>query len=515
MSLPTLQIKRGQFDTSKTKLNGLIDGELGFNQADNGLWIGPKGCEDGSEDAILLNVTTGDQSFSGLKTFEDGIKVNDTPTETSTNSVAVLKDGRLSSITPDNLVKSFSNLAGLGLTMSGSTIKAKLNSENSLGTIGTTNKLYAVGVDSNGKLAVSVPVENILYVGSKDTASNSATKNGETHLKLYENATKRAQFKLTGDGFTSISSDANGNLTISTAMTAADIEAVLGYIPEGAALIQFTPVDVNSNVLQADYTLAQMLEAFDDGKVIRGLITVDETIIPLTPCTVQDTQIIFLATLGLQLIAVTVTANSITMSNTALVNEDHTHTLNYVPEGTITNITLTPQGTVSSSFKGVEHSHTFSTTSSNTGATASASQATIKSIVSAGTLPTATLNPGTLPTCNYVPPVLTHKDPEITTTLSQGCLTVALSAGSSSITTGSVSFNQGTLPSLEFNAGSLPTTEDVVVAKGDHKHSYNIVNAINNTVATGTVTSTFTGTPIEHTHNFNGTQANIETNKVK
>jgi hypothetical protein len=170
--------------------------------------------------------------------------------------------------------------------MSGSTIKVKLNSENSLGTIGTTNKLYAVGVDSNGKLAVNVPIENTLYIGAKDTANNSATQNGETHLKLYENATQRAQFKLTGDGFTSISSDANGNLTISTAMTAADIEAVLGYIPEGAALISFTSTDSNSNILQADYTLAQMLEAFDSGKVIRGLITIDGTTIPLTPCTV-------------------------------------------------------------------------------------------------------------------------------------------------------------------------------------------------------------------------------------
>jgi hypothetical protein len=163
----------------------------------------------------------------------------------------------------------------------------------------------------------------------------------------------------------------------------------------------------------------------------------------------------------------------------------------------------------------VEHGHTFSTTSSNTGTTASASQVTVKSVTSTGTLPTATLNPGTLPTCNYIAPVLTHKDPELTTTLSQGCLTIGLSAGSGSITTGSVNFNQGTLPSLEFNAGALPTVEDVVVAKGDHKHSYNVISAINNTTATGTVSSTFTGTPIEHTHNFNGTQTNIETNKVK
>lgn len=36
------------------------------------------------------------------------------------------------------------------------TIKAKLNSETSLGTIGTTEGLYAVGVDSNGKLCVKI-----------------------------------------------------------------------------------------------------------------------------------------------------------------------------------------------------------------------------------------------------------------------------------------------------------------------------------------------------------------------
>jgi YD repeat-containing protein len=222
-----------------------------------------------------------------------------------------------------------------------------------------------------------------------------------------------------------------------------------------------------------------------------------------------------LATLGLQLIAVTVTKDMITMSNTSLVNNDHTHTLDYTPEGQITNITLTPSGTISSSFSGVEHSHTFSTTSANTDVTISASQTTIKSILSVGTLPTATLNPGTLPTCEYIAPVLTHKDPEITTSVSAGCLAIGLSAGEGTLTNGSIKFNQGALPSLEFNAGTLPTVEDVIVAKGDHKHSYNTISAINNTTATGTVSSTFTGTPIEHTHNFNGTQTNVETSKVK
>lgn len=47
--------------------------------------------------------------------------------------------------------------AGTGLQLSGTTFSAKLNSTTSLGTIGSTSKLYAVGVDANGELAVNVP----------------------------------------------------------------------------------------------------------------------------------------------------------------------------------------------------------------------------------------------------------------------------------------------------------------------------------------------------------------------
>lgn len=57
-----------------------------------------------------------------------------------------------------------SHTAGTGLTISGSggtsgttTYSANLNSTTSLGTIGTTSKLYAIGVDDNGKLCVNVP----------------------------------------------------------------------------------------------------------------------------------------------------------------------------------------------------------------------------------------------------------------------------------------------------------------------------------------------------------------------
>lgn len=78
--------------------------------------------------------------------------------------------------------------AGTGLkTASGSaitntgTIKANLKSESSLGTIGTTSKLYAVGVDSNDQLAVNVPwtdTTHNFYVGASQAKANAVVNAG-------------------------------------------------------------------------------------------------------------------------------------------------------------------------------------------------------------------------------------------------------------------------------------------------------------------------------------------------
>ena len=68
--------------------------------------------------------------------------------------VAIDKSGYLAVNVPWSIV---TYKAGTGLELSGTTFSAKLNSTTSLGTIGTTSKLYAVGVDANGKLCVNVP----------------------------------------------------------------------------------------------------------------------------------------------------------------------------------------------------------------------------------------------------------------------------------------------------------------------------------------------------------------------
>ena len=55
-----------------------------------------------------------------------------------------------------------------------------------------------------------------LYIGPANTKANGATTNGNTYLKAYDDNTKRAQFLIHGSGASSVSSDANGNITISS-----------------------------------------------------------------------------------------------------------------------------------------------------------------------------------------------------------------------------------------------------------------------------------------------------------
>ena len=114
-----------------------------------------------------------------------------------------------------------------------------------IGTVHSTNtssKIYLVGTTSQGssKTAYShdtayVGTDGCLYsggakvltsqttaynyIGAADAASNAATTNGSTYLKLYEGGTKRSQFKISGSGAASVASDTSGNLTISSTDT--------------------------------------------------------------------------------------------------------------------------------------------------------------------------------------------------------------------------------------------------------------------------------------------------------
>lgn len=88
--------------------------------------------------------------------------------------VAVDKSGYLSVNVPWNDTNSTYD-AGTGLNLSHGVFSAKLNNTASLGTIGTTSKLYAVGVDANGKLCVKVPWTDTNTIKSAALSDNILT----------------------------------------------------------------------------------------------------------------------------------------------------------------------------------------------------------------------------------------------------------------------------------------------------------------------------------------------------
>ena len=61
-----------------------------------------------------------------------------------------------------------------------------------------------------------------LYVGKVDEKSNSATTNGNTYLKLFDNDTKRAQHLINGGGATTVTSNASGTIEIATPIKTLD-----------------------------------------------------------------------------------------------------------------------------------------------------------------------------------------------------------------------------------------------------------------------------------------------------
>ena len=64
-----------------------------------------------------------------------------------------------------------------------------------------------------------------LYVGAKSSnnnnASNAATTNGNTYLKLFDDSTLRHQYNIKGTGNTTVTSDASGNIVVNSPTTLA------------------------------------------------------------------------------------------------------------------------------------------------------------------------------------------------------------------------------------------------------------------------------------------------------
>lgn len=104
----------------------------------------------------------------------------------------------------------------------------------------TAGKYYHVQMSDDGNMFVNVPWVNSTYsaattsanglmsstdktkldnlklvIGVSDATSNSATSNGNTYIKLVEKNARISQHKISGSGNVAVSSDSNGNITIS------------------------------------------------------------------------------------------------------------------------------------------------------------------------------------------------------------------------------------------------------------------------------------------------------------
>lgn len=95
-----------------------------------------------------------------------------------------------------------------------------------IGATGLASKNYAVQLNSSGQMYVAVPWTDTdtnthyttrLYAGASGTAANAAASN--PYLKVTDDNTYRNQVRFIGAGATSISSDASGNITITSTNT--------------------------------------------------------------------------------------------------------------------------------------------------------------------------------------------------------------------------------------------------------------------------------------------------------
>lgn len=95
-----------------------------------------------------------------------------------------------------------------------------------IGATGLASKNYAVQLNSSGQMYVAVPWTDTdtnthyttrLYAGASGTAANSATTS--PYIKVTDDNTCRNQIRLLGGGATSVSSDASGNITITSTNT--------------------------------------------------------------------------------------------------------------------------------------------------------------------------------------------------------------------------------------------------------------------------------------------------------
>ena len=124
-------------------------------------------------------------------------------------------------------VKTGVGLTGGPITSTG-TVKVNLSSENSIGTIGT-NKVYAVGVDANGKLAVKVPWDD--NTDTKYTAGNFISISGTNNAIAVKTGDTNATVAVGNHNHDNVYAKITA---LSGYVTTGDLTTALGKVPDSA-----------------------------------------------------------------------------------------------------------------------------------------------------------------------------------------------------------------------------------------------------------------------------------------
>lgn len=152
-----------------------------------------------------------------------------------------------------------------------------------------TSGLYKITVDSLGHVSAATAVSKSditalgipstdtnthyttkLYATSSSGTANASTTNGNTYLRLFDDSTARSSIKIIGGGATTVTSDASGNITISSTDTNTDTNTTYSISKSGSTITltgsdgsttSVTDSDTNTTYAQATTTTLGLVKS--------------------------------------------------------------------------------------------------------------------------------------------------------------------------------------------------------------------------------------------------------------
>ena len=112
-----------------------------------------------------------------------------------------------------------------------------------------------------------------MYVGASNVKSNAAVTS--PYVKLYDDSAKRAEFQIKGAGGTSVSSDASGNITITS--SSYDLPAATASTIGGVKLGSDTAQTVAANSVTATASRTYAVQANSSGQAVVNVPWTDTT----------------------------------------------------------------------------------------------------------------------------------------------------------------------------------------------------------------------------------------------